>query len=271
MSDTVFAIILVTGIGLVAALGLALASRFMSVPVDKKAQDIEKILPGANCGACGFSGCSGYASAISKSNAPTNLCAVGGEKTAKEIADYLGISAEKAEKKVSCVMCSGCKDAALDKALYQGLDSCKSVKALFGSSKICRFGCIGFGDCVKVCDFNAIKVENGVARVSYENCVACGKCIDACPQKLIEFVPFSEKAVVRCSNTDKGGTTRKACTNGCIGCRMCERVCESGAVKVVDNRAVVDYSKCTGCMKCVEVCKVGCIGALLKDPVKKAE
>lgn len=262
MNGIVLAVLLVTGIGLIAAAGLVLAGRFMSVPADEKAHEIEKLLPGANCGGCGFSGCSGYADAICNSGAKTNLCTVGGSEVAKKVAESMGTQAEETEKRVACVYCGGENGCAVKKADYRGFASCKSVSALFGGTLECRFGCIGLGDCVKKCDYCAIGLKNGIASVEPTKCVACGKCVSACPKKIIKLIPVKNAPQALCSNTLSGAVTRKACTAGCIGCKMCERACENGAVKVTDNLAVIDPSKCVGCMKCVAACKPGCIKLL---------
>ncbi len=262
MNDILFATLLVTGIGLIASAGLVLAQKFMSVPEDETAVEIEKILPGANCGACGFSGCAGYAAAISQQGAKTNMCSVGGDEVAKAIAEYLGVEAEAAAKTVSCVMCRGSYDCAARKADYHGITSCKSAFALFGGVTECKYGCIGLGDCARACEFGGITLKNGVAEIEAATCVACGKCIDACPKNLISLVPADSTPVVKCSSKDAGGITRKACTAGCIGCKMCQKTCEQGAITVTDNLATVDFEKCIGCGKCLSVCKPGCLTTL---------
>ncbi|MBO4452397.1 MAG: RnfABCDGE type electron transport complex subunit B [Clostridia bacterium] len=259
MNGILIAVALVAGIGLIAAIGLVLAARFMKVPVDEKAAAIEKMLPGANCGGCGFSGCAGYASAISKDGAPANLCSVGGAEVTKEISAFLGIEAEITEKKTAVVLCNGRIGNAERSNDYIGITSCKSVSALFGGTGDCKFGCTGLGDCVKVCENDAIHVVDGVAVVDPKNCIACGKCVSVCPKHIIAIVPDSEKSLVLCSNPEPGANVRKVCKVGCIGCKMCEKACESEAIKVIDGRAQVDRSKCVACGKCLEACKIGCI------------
>lgn len=264
MNPILFAILLVSGVGLIAGVLLVIAGKFMSVPADEKAETIEKMLPGANCGGCGFSGCSGYASAISQNGAKPNLCVVGGPDVAKQISEFLGVEAESIERRAAAVLCAGKDGCALRKAEYNGLQSCKSVNALFGGINVCKYGCIGLGDCVKVCENKAISIKEGVANIDVDNCIACGKCVSACPKKLINLVSYEKKPLVLCSNLDNGAMTRKACTSGCIGCKMCEKACETGAIKVDGFKASVDRKKCIGCGKCIEACKVGCIKNFLE-------
>lgn len=252
------AVLIVAGIGLVVGLVLAIASAVMAVPVDEKAKEIEEALPGANCGACGFSGCSGYAKALADGKAKNGACAPGGEACAKKIAEILGEESSGVEKKVATVRCMGIAENTEDKVNYQGVESCAGAK-LLGSKGLCGFGCLGFGDCALVCSFEAITVCNGVANINTFLCGGCGMCAEACPQKIISVVPAKKQAIVRCSNCDKGAQAKKACKAACIGCKKCEKVCESGAVTVVDFKATVDPDKCTGCGLCVEACPQGTI------------
>lgn len=249
---------IVAVIALLAGIGLGVANRYMAVKGDPKAEAIEKELPGANCGACGFSGCKGYAAALSQSpNLRTNLCAVGGEEVAKKISAILGVAPAAVEKKCAQVHCRGSMDCTGKKMEYQGISSCKAAAALYGGGGNCRFGCIGLGDCAAACDFGAIQVCGGVAMVVSVACRACGKCVNACPKQLISLVPAHKAAAVLCSNTDKGAQTKAACTAGCLGCRLCAKVCTEGAISFREGLAVVDRDKCIGCGKCRDACKFG--------------
>lgn len=262
MNETLFAVLIavavVAGIGLLIGLVLSVASAVMAVPKDEKAEKILELLPGANCGACGYSGCEGYAKALAKGTAKPGLCSPGGEKCAKAIGGLLGVDGE-VEKKVAVVKCMGSRDNTSDKALYQGVQSCLMASKTGNGLTSCLYGCIGLGDCTRVCPNNAISVCNGVAVVNDELCVGCKLCANACPRHIISIVPVKDQAVVRCSNTDKGAVARKACKSACIGCQKCVKVCEFGAVSVTNFCAHVDYTKCTYCKKCVENCPVGCI------------
>ena len=256
------AVLIVAGIGLVVGLVLAIASAVMAVPVDEKVEALTEALPGANCGACGYSGCSGYAAALAAGEAKNGACTPGGDECAQKIAEILGEKASLVEKKVAVVRCMGITENTQDKVIYQGIDSCKGA-LLLGSKGQCGFGCLGLGDCVSVCSFEAVSVCNGVAKVDSTRCGACGLCVSACPQKIIAIVPLREQAVVRCSNCDKGAQAKKACKAACIGCKKCEKVCEAGAVTVADFKATVDPAKCTGCKLCIEACPQGTITELI--------
>lgn len=258
MNGIVLAILVVAGVGLLIGLILAVASVIMAVPTDKKAEAISECLPGANCGACGYTGCDGYAKALSKGEAENGLCIPGGEGCVKAIADILGVAPVAQQKKNAVVHCLGSCDNTQKNASYQGVQSCLSMSKLHGINA-CSFGCLGCGDCTNACKFDAIKVCNGVAVVDNNKCTGCGACAVACPKKLISIVNAENNAVVRCSNHDKGAITRKACSVGCIGCMKCVKVCEVNAVSVKNFCASVDFSKCIGCMKCIEECPQGCI------------
>ncbi len=244
---------IVAGIGLIAGVGLAIASAVMAVPVDEKAEAIEEALPGANCGACGFSGCSGYAKALSQGKAKNGLCAPGGDASAAAIAEILGQSVGAMEKKIAVVHCIGTTYSTTNVREYQGVSSCAASAQLFGGAAACAYGCLGYGDCEHVCPYGAIKVCSGVATVDPELCRACGLCVAACPRSIISIEPL-EKAAVYCSNHDKGGETRKICKAGCIGCMRCVKACTTGAVTISNFCATVDAEKCSKCGECIAVC-----------------
>lgn len=255
------AVVLVAGIGLVLGLGLAVASIVMAVPKDEKAEAVRECLPGANCGACGFSGCDGYAAALSKGETDnTALCSPGGNEVSKKIAGILGVSAGEVMPEAAVVLCKGHFSVAARKYEYAGVDSCRMAAQLFSGPKECKYGCIGLGDCVSACEYEAIHICDGVARINPVECRACKMCVNTCPKHLIEMMPLHRvTAAVLCKNHDKGAVTRKECTAGCIGCMKCVKACEYEAVKVENFAAHVDYAKCVGCGKCHEVCPVGVI------------
>ena len=255
------AVILVAVIGLVLGLGLAVASIVMAVPVDKKAEAVRECLPGANCGACGFSGCDGYASALSKGETDnTALCAPGGNAVSKQIAEVLGLEAAEVMPTAAVVLCRGHYGDAKRKYEYSGVESCRMAAQLFAGPKECVYGCIGLGDCISVCEYDAIHICDGVARINPIECHACKMCLKTCPKGLIEMMPLNRiTAAVLCKNHDKGAVTRKECTAGCIGCMKCVKACEYGAVKVENFAAHVDYDKCVGCGECHKACPVGVI------------
>lgn len=254
MLNIILAVAVVGVIGLVFGLLLAFASVIFKVETDEREEKIVGILPGANCGACGYAGCSAYASAVVNEGAPVNSCSVGKEIAAKKIAEIMGVTAEETVPMTARVLCGGNCNAASEKYEYMGVSDCRAAAKLGGGAKTCPNGCLGLGSCAAVCKFDAIRIENGVAVIDEEKCVSCGMCVKQCPKHVIALVPKDNKYYVECINTEKGALTNKYCTAGCIGCKKCEKVCPSGAVKVENNVALIDYSLCTNCGACIEQC-----------------
>ena len=248
---------IITMLVLGAAMGLVLyvASVAFYVPVDERVEKTTSMLPGYNCGGCGYAGCSGLAAAIVKGEAPVNQCPVGGDEVAAKIGEIMGVAAEAGVKKVAFVKCAGtCYTAKVDYE-YTGIEDCAAMAFVpNGGAKSCKYGCLGFGTCVKACPFDAIHIVDGVAVVDKDACKACGKCIAACPKNLIELVPYAQTHLVQCSSKDKGKQVMSVCKAGCIGCKMCEKVCPSEAITVTDNLAHIDPEKCTNCGLCAEKC-----------------
>ena len=254
MNEILSAVVLVGGISLAVGAVLAAAAFLFDVPVDERAQIIREKLPGANCGACGFSGCDGYAAALASGKAKVGLCTVGGSETAQELSSLLGESGGEFERFAAVVHCSGTENVTMKAADYQGITTCKAAMQVYGGMGKCVFGCIGYGDCAAACDYGAITVANGTAKVDINKCKACGACVYACPHSLIRIEPVKPHAAVLCESCDKGNVTTKVCRSGCIGCKRCTNACERGAITVKNNHAEVNVSKCTACGKCVEVC-----------------
>ncbi len=240
--------------GLVAGILLTIASKVFHIEVDERIEKISEILPQANCGACGFAGCNDYADAIVNSNAASNLCRPGGAECVNKISAVLGTDAEDVVAMTAVVRCNGDCNSAKLQFDYGGVQSCKAVKRFYGGNGICKYGCIGLGDCASVCDHNAIKIENSLARVIPGLCAACGKCAAVCPNQIILIRPKSKAIDVLCSSQDSGKATKLACSNGCIGCKICEKKCPVGAVKVENSHAVIDYDKCISCGECKSAC-----------------
>ncbi len=260
MDVIITAIVSVTVIGIICAAMLAVADKVMAVKEDERFPEVRDALPGANCGACGYAGCDGYARALLEdSGIKANLCIPGGDGVSKKLSELLGVDFEDVQEMVAFIHCSGDCSVTERKMDYRGIDSCSAAKLLFGGNGKCSFGCMGLGDCAKVCPQDAICIENGIAHINAPLCIGCGLCVAACPNKLIETLPDTIKTVVECSNTDKGAVTRKVCSKGCIACKKCEKECPAGAIKVVDNLARIDYSLCTNCGRCAEVCITKCI------------
>ncbi len=242
--------------GLVFGVLLGIASKVFKVKVDKRIEAVKEALPGANCGACGHMGCSAFAEAIVNDKEAPNKCLVATEDTVSKIGEILGENVENKNpvKMRAQVMCSGTRDLAKSKFQYDGLMDCVSVSRIGGGDKECPYGCVGYGTCVKVCPFGAIKVENGVAVVEYEKCVGCGLCVNACPKHIIHLVPFESQYWVGCSSRDNGKMVRSYCQIGCVSCGICEKNCPTDAIKVVNGLAEINYDKCIQCGTCFEKC-----------------
>lgn len=245
------------GLGLLLGGGLALASNKLAVETDPRVDAILEALPGANCGACGFPGCSGLANSIVDNKAPVNACPVGGAEVAAKIAEIMGVEDAGASehKIVATLMCQGGNAEAKQKAEYQGVKTCRAANLANAGPKACPHGCIGFGDCVAVCAFDAIKIgDNGLPIIDEEKCTGCGLCAKECPKLIIEMTSTKNEVHVRCKATLKARDVRAVCSIGCIACKMCEKACRFDAIHVINNVAVIDYDKCTNCMACVEKC-----------------
>jgi Na+-translocating ferredoxin:NAD+ oxidoreductase RNF subunit RnfB len=259
MNTILIAIASITAIGAVCAVILAAASKIMHVKIDERISSLAEILPGANCGACGYPGCSGYAEAIVSSGAKTNLCTPGGPSVLEKISSILGVETESIKKKTAVVHCIGSDNLRIKKLEYRGVQSCAAAKQLFGGHTACTFGCLGYGDCQSACPSNAICIDNRLARVISSLCTGCGLCVKTCPNKLIKIENADIPVVIACNNIEKGVVTRKKCKTGCIACGKCVRECPDKALVIEDNHAKIDYTKCSGCGHCVEVCVSKCI------------
>lgn len=254
MAGILIATAVIAVCGILVGVGLVFFGRKFHVDVDERVSAVRELLPGNNCGACGYAGCDAMAAAIASGEAPVNGCPVGGASCAEKIGEVMGVSADAAERKVAYVRCNGSCEHTAIKANYTGISDCRSAVASGISMWSCDFGCMGYGSCVKVCPAQAITVVDGVAVVDPDKCVACGLCVKTCPKALIELIPYDQKTFVRCRNTNRGPQVKNICAVGCIGCRLCTKQCETGAITVTDNLAHIDTALCTNCGKCAEKC-----------------
>lgn len=260
MNPIILAIIVVTGIGLIGAVILVSASVLMHVPVDERVEQITAVLAGANCGACGCAGCADYAKSIVENGAAIDLCTPGGAACTQAVAKIMGVEAADDVSRKAVVACAGTCDKTSKRYEYTGIGSCQAVKNLYGGDGLCKYGCLGYGDCVAACPFDAIRLSDGVAVVDRERCVGCGLCVGTCPNAVISLVPENKrKPVVLCQNKDKGVQTRKDCTAGCIACMKCVKICPKQAIVMENNLARIDQELCVGCQLCVKECPVGVI------------
>ena len=244
-------VLIVVVIGLVAGIILTIAAKVMFVPVDERVAAIKEVLPGANCGACGYTGCDGYAAAVANGEAKPDKCAPGGANTAKALGEVLGIEISTSPK-VAFIACQRNSKAKYE---YTGDKTCLSASLVHGGPLECQFGCIGLGDCAAACKFGAITLQDGKPILCEDICTGCGACAAACPKSLISIVPKECKPRVLCSNCHKGPSVVKVCTSSCIACGMCVKTCENEAISIENNVAVINPEKCVNCGKCKDVCK----------------
>jgi Na+-translocating ferredoxin:NAD+ oxidoreductase RNF subunit RnfB len=265
IATIVWTIVIITVLGLVLAAILYFIAKRFKVEEDPRIDEVEAVMPGANCGGCGFAGCRAFAEAAVKApNLDNNYCPVGGNPVMQKVAAILGYEVKEKLPMVAVVRCNGTCENRPRTNYYDGLKSCKVKAALYTGDTGCSFGCLGCGDCVSVCKFDAISMDpdTGLPVVDETKCTACGACVKACPKGIIELRnkgPRNLRVFVSCINKDKGAVARKACKAACIGCGLCVKTCPHDAITLVDNVAYIDYEKCKLCRKCVAVCPTGAI------------
>jgi len=253
-------VIAITCIGFGCSFALAIAAKFFEVKEDPRVDEVHELLPGINCGACGYPGCLEYAKAILSGEAELNLCAPGGSAMTVTLCEYLGTTAETAEKQVALVLCNGTNDVAKRRFEYNGIADCRAAHLVGGGDKACTYGCLGYSSCAVVCPTNAIEMVDGVAKVHPELCISCEKCVATCPRNLIKMVPAKNTIHILCSSKDKGPAVRKVCTRGCIGCTMCVKLTKDEESIVMDGfLAKIDYTKEVQNKAIVEKCPPKCI------------
>ncbi len=246
-------------IGLLFGIILAFAAKFFNVKIDPRVSRVRNALPGINCGGCGYPGCDVFAEKLVAGEAKVNGCPVSGKEQKAELAQIMGVESEEVEPLTAVVRCLGTNDRAKIKYEYDGIQDCAALAALGNGNKECVYSCLGMGNCARVCPTGAIVMENGVAVIDKEKCIACGKCVIECPRNVISLIPKSAKAIINCSTQDKGKDVTEVCEVGCIGCAMCVKACEFDAIKMNGNLPIIDHDKCQNCGMCAEKCPTGCI------------
>ena len=276
MTTIIWTIAIIALLGLVLAVVLYVVAERFKVEEDPRIDEVEKVMPGANCGGCGFAGCRAFADAAVKApNLDNNYCPVGGNEVMKKVAAILGYEVKEKAPMVAVVRCNGTCEARPRTNDYDGYASCRVKAALYSGDTGCSFGCLGCGDCVAACQFGALSMDpvTGLPVVDQEKCTACGACVKACPKAIIELRPKGPRGMrvyVSCVNKDKGPGVKKACENACIGCSICFKTCTHGAIVFENNVAYIDPEKCKLCRECEAVCPTGAIhGVNFPKPIDK--
>ena len=246
-------------LGIIFGALLTAASRKFYVEIDPRVEEVRAHCSGANCGACGYAGCDGFAEAVVRGEAPVDGCKPGGNAAAQAIADIMGTTASEAEPLVARVLCQGSTAMAKERYEYNGIPSCRVAASIAGGPKQCRFSCLGLGDCVAKCAFHAIHMEHGLCVIDPEVCTGCGACVEECPRGALQLLPKSKTVFVQCRNTDTARVARDVCMTACIGCKRCEKTCQYNAVKVENGVAHINPELCTACGECSKVCPCHCI------------
>jgi Na+-translocating ferredoxin:NAD+ oxidoreductase RNF subunit RnfB len=255
-------VIVLGGLGLFFGAGLAYSAKKFAVEIDPKVEEINEVLPGANCGACGYPGCQAYAEAVVAGQVPPTKCAPGGSDVSSKISSILGLTGVQAEEpKVAVVHCQGGSKEAKDKFIYEGVQDCHAALLISGGPKACEYGCLGFGSCVKACPFDAIHMnDNGLPVISAEACTGCGVCVGTCPRNIISLIPRSQKVFLGCKSLDRAKAVKSICSVGCFACKLCAnpKVTPEGSIEMDGNLPVIKYPDHEEVFAAVKKCPANC-------------
>jgi len=258
MSFIIVPLIVLGLLGFLMGVGLGIASKKFAVEKDPRFDAILGILPGANCGACGFPGCHGYAEALLAGKTKPGVCPAGGISVTEKLSKYLGVEAGNSVEMTARIFC--CGDTSKEKGVYEGIKNCAAASLVSGGNIMCGYGCLGYGDCAAECQFGAVKLRKGMPPEIDENkCRACGICVKMCPKRLIKLVPREKRYIIACSSNDKGRAVKQVCGTGCIACGLCVKKCPLQAISLQNNLAVIDYKKCRNSGECIKSCPTKCI------------
>ena len=252
------------GLGLSLSAALSVAAKVFYVYVDPKIGEVADCLPGANCGGCGYAGCSDCAAAMVAGEAAPNACKAGGDSIIQAVAAVLGVSAEAGEREIAKIFCRGTHTSAERKFTYKGIQDCRAATLVSGGDKSCTYGCLGLGTCVTNCPFDALSMgDDGLPVVNEKLCTGCGTCASICPRHIPKIVKESQKTASLCCSHDGGKIVKAICDAGCLGCGLCKKACPEKAIEIVKFLSVVDPEKCVGCGDCYEKCPTGAIQSLI--------
>ncbi|MCK5243757.1 MAG: RnfABCDGE type electron transport complex subunit B [Desulfobacteria bacterium] len=264
MGPILSAVVAMGGLGLVLSAALGVAAKVFYVYVDPKIGEVADVLPGANCGGCGYAGCSDCAAAMVAGEAAPNACKAGGDSVTQAAAAILGISATAAERDIAKIFCRGAHGAAERKFIYSGVPDCRAAMQVSGGDKSCSYGCLGLGTCVAACPFDALSMgDDGLPVVDERFCTGCGTCVSVCPRHIPQLIKETQKAATLCSSHDLGKIVKAICSVGCIACGKCKKACPEKAITITKFLSIVDHEKCNGCGKCFEKCPTGVIQSLV--------
>ena len=253
ITSVLIVIAIVAVLAVVFAVLIVTVSKLCAVKEDERISAVSEHLAGANCGGCGFAGCSDFAKALAEGRAEINDCGATPSSSKEEIAKILSIPYSATAETVAVVKCAG-GNACKDKYNYVGINECTAQISFLGGKKLCSSGCLGEGTCVATCQNGGITINNGVATIDVSSCISCGACIKKCPKHIIELIPKSAKVYVACTTKCRGKDVMSVCSVGCIGCGLCAKNCPNGAITMIDNLPVIDYEKCSGCKICITKC-----------------